>query len=445
MQPIEINTGTLPSVDKQINNSKLLGAFLNEKSEIQLLPNSTQTQALADTRVIFQSSFNDRLILSTNDDIYYIENGLLVEVGTIIHSSFAVRMAENQQGQVCIVNGVGAWIFNQSANTLLKLDSDNNGFDIDNPTDVTSLDTSLIVTGGTDKRWIVSAANDAITWAANEVVETDVRVGNLIGVESLDNNLYIFGEGGVQRWIPSIERVPNSFPFSQDPTYQDSYGLNSTASLVSQNNELFYLSNDGEIRHMTPQGKRTISNDGIQSIINGYKDTDKAYGSYYYYKGNHLYQLTFETDKNCFIYCSEAGKFSESDDLIIGFDTNPIKSDGVYKFNTDYSESFKNVVIQTPYIIPKNNDLTQRAVLGAVIFEATQGKETPVENQSCFLSISKDNIVYGNDVRRTFSKVGERLFQFRWYMNYVNTGFSFRFTFKVKNDITLLRAWFNLT
>ena len=66
------------------------------------------------------------------------------------------------------------------------------GFDIDHPMDVTSLDTFLIVVGGVDKRWIVSNANDALTWAANEVIETDVRVGDLIGVEQLDNNLFIF-------------------------------------------------------------------------------------------------------------------------------------------------------------------------------------------------------------------------------------------------------------
>ena len=240
MIQIPIDNGTLPSVDKQINNAKLTGAFINTKKEIQLLPHTTLTQLLPNLRAVFKSSFNDRTILVTNDDVYYIENEVLTEVSTIEHSSFAIRIDENTQGQVCIVNGIGAWAFNQSANTFFKLGTAE-GFDLNKPTDVTSINTFLVVTGGSEKKWIVSNANDITSWAANEVQEGDSSLGNLVGVRTLDNNVFIFGTGGVQRWVPSIERVPNSFPFSQDPTYNDEYGCASTASLVSSNNELFYL------------------------------------------------------------------------------------------------------------------------------------------------------------------------------------------------------------
>jgi len=443
MIQIPIDTGTLPSVDLQVNNPRLSGAFINTKKEIQLLPHTTLTRLLANTRAIFQSSFNNRTILVTNDDVYYVENEVLVEVSTILHSSFAIRIAENTQGQVCIVNGIGAWAFNQSDNTFFKLGA-SQGFDLDKPTDVTSLNTFLIVTGGSEKKWIVSDANDITQWGANEVQEGDSRLGDLVGVRTLDNNLFIFGTGGVQRWIPSIERVPNSFPFSQDPTYNDEYGCLSTASLVTENNELYYLSDNGQIRRMTPNGRSTITNDGIEDIIITFSDLDKSFGSYYFWKGHWIYQLTFETQGTAFIYGSKSGKWSESTDLIIGFDDEPIKSDGVYELDTDYSQSFNKIVIQTPYFKPKLKDLTQRVILGAVLLEMTQGKITNNIQQACFLSLSKDNVQYGNSVKRLFSATAKRLFQFRWYMNFVNNGFSLKFELETKTDITITSAWVEL-
>ncbi len=444
MIQIPIDTGTLPSVDLQVNNPRLNGVFINTKKEIQLLPHTTLTTFFSDLRAIFQSSFNNRTILVTNDDVYYVENEVLVEVATITNSSFAIRLSENIQGQVCIVNGIGAWAFNQSANTFFKL-GDSQGFDLNFPTDVTSLNTFLVVTGGREKKWIVSNANDITQWGANEVQEGDSHLGDLVGVRVLENNLFIFGTGGVQRWVPSIERVPNSFPFSQDPTYKDEYGCASTSSLSAENNELFYLSDNGQIRRMMATGRSTITNDGIENIINSYTNVDKSFGSYYFWKGHWLYQLTFSDNETAFVYSSKSGKWSESSDLIIGFDDVPIKSDGVYDFDTDYSQSFNKILIQTPYIKPRLKDLSKRTVLGAVMLEMTQGKTTNETNQRCFLSLSKDNIQYGNSVKRSFSKTANRLFQFRWYMNYVNNGFSLRFELQTKTDITITSAWYELS
>ncbi len=443
MIQIPLDTGTLPSVDLQVNNPRLTGAFINTKKEIQLLPHTTLTQLLSDLRATFKSAFNNRTILVTNNDVYYVENGVLTEVSTIEHSSFAIRIDENTQGQVCIVNGIGAWAFNQSANTFFKLGIAQ-GFDLNKPTDVTSINTFLVVTGGSEKKWIVSDANDITNWEANEVQEGDSRLGDLVGVRVLDNNVFIFGTGGVQRWVPSIERVPNSFPFSQDPTYNDGYGCVSTASLVTDNNELFYLSDEGQIRRMVSNGRSTITNDGIENIIIDFTDLDKSFGSYYFWKGHWVYQLTFLIQKTAFVYVSKSGKWSESSDLIIGFDDEPIKTDGVYEFDTDYSQSFNKIVIQTPYIKPKLKDLTQRVILGSALLEMTQGKNTNNIQQACFLSLSKDNVQYGNSIKRSFSPTAKRLFQFRWYMNYVNNGFSLKFELETKTDITITSAWYEL-
>jgi hypothetical protein len=434
---IPLDIGSLPSVDLQVNNARLKNAFVNEKKELQLLPNLLLQTLSEGTRAILKSTYRDRWIIVKFSEVSFYEEGIITFVGNITHSTNPVRLEENLQNQVTIVNKTGAWVFSQQENTFLKLDT-SNGFDIAEPADVTVLDTITIVVGGNE--WIVSEANNALVWNANEVKEGDTKLGDLTGVRALDNNLFIFGKGGVQRWVPSIERVPNSFPFTQDPTYRDEFGCISTASLLSENNEIFYLSKNGQIRRMTPYGGETITNDGISNIIGQYSDTTGSFGSYYYHKGYYLYQLTFPDTKEAWIYNSVAKKWSESDELIIGFDELAIKDDGIYEFTSDYSDEYHEIVIQTPYMETSSKNMTARSVMNSVILILTQGKSRLSSAQICDLQISKDNVLYGNRSRQKFSSVAKRLRQLRWYMNYTNTGFSLRFTLQLREDITIETA-----
>lgn len=444
MQPLPIHIGTLPATDLQVNRAQLRGGFVNSENEIQLFPHLTKEHDFVDVRAILSSTFNDRVIVATQNEVFYIQEGSINKVGDIISTTFPVRMAENAQNEVTIVNGAGAWVFNQNTTGFSKLNSASNGFDLDNPVDVTVLNTITIVVGGTDKEWIVSEANNAVQYAAQEVKETDENMRHLTGVRALDNNLFIFGEGGVQRWVPATERLPTDFPFSEDPTYRDEYGCVATGSLVSENNQIYYLTASGQIRMMTPQGAMTITNDGIETLINEYSDKEMAYGSYFYHQGYYLYQITFETAKNAFVFCPLSKKWSESDDLIRGYNDQPILKDGVYNFDADYTTEYKTLSLTTPYIKPNPTDMTKRVKLGLVLLEITQGKNESADPQFCFLQISRDNVLFGNRVKKQFSPVGKRVFQFRWYVNLAHNAFTLRFELQTKQDITLTNGWFDI-
>lgn len=434
-----IDVGTLPATDPQVNDPRLTGSFVNREGQIQLFPNIKKLFDFNELQSIFKSTFKDRIIVATERKVFYIENGATIEVGDILGSSFATRMDENQQNQVTIVNGAGAWVFSQRTGQFAKLGLAN-GFEIENPVDVVVLNTFTIIVGGVDKQWIVSRANNALFYDANLIIVSDESVGDLTGCRDLDNNLYIFGTGGVQRWVPSTLRLPTDFPFTQDPTYRDKYGCVTTASLLSENNEIFYLSSNGQIRHMTPQGRKTITNDGIERIITTF-DVTKAFGSYFYHKGYYLYFLSFIKNNNGFVYCPESEKWSENNDKWLGFSEFVALKDGVYELTTDFLLTGQEVIIQSPFIYPKSPNLEVRARLGAVYLEITQGKAGINSRQTCFLQLSKDNVVYSNRVSRDLSPVGKRLFQFRWYMNFTNTGFSLRFTLELKDDIVITRAF----
>jgi len=443
--PLAITDGSDPSIDLQVNNPRLKNAFINNKNEIQLLPTVEIVQLLNNSRATLKSTFNNRQILVTNNTVYYIENGILNTVGEIIFTLNVVRIAENRDNQVTIVNGVGAWVFDQNANTFTKL-TISNGFDLTSPVDVTTLNTFTIIVGKKDKEFIVSDANNALSYNANEVIENDNKLGELTACAVLNNNLMIFGEGGVQRWVPSIQRTAFDFPFTQDPSYRDEYGCQATGSVLSANNQLFYLTKNGQIRMITPNGSLIIAgndlHDGIANIINDYTDKNLSQGNYYYHKGHYLYHLTFPITGEAWVYCAASKKWSESSLLLLGVSGQPLLKDGIYNFSTDYSANYFEIMIQTPYMKLSGNDLMNRASGSLIIMQITQGKGISSASQICDLQLSKDNIQFSNRVRRYLSPTAERLRQFRWFPNYSHTEMTCRFIFQLKQDVVIEKATF---
>ena len=149
--------------------------------------------------------------------------------------------------------------------------------------------------------------------------------------------------------------------------------------------------------------------------------------------------LFYEKVKNIsLIYSSSTKKWAESKIDLLGVEGEyAILSDGIYTLSSDYSSDYYELILKTPYFEPKKPDLHTRAVLNSVILDITQGKATADFSEKCQLQLSKDNVVFSKRVTRPLSKTGNRLFQFRWYMNYVNSGFSLRFTLQVRRDITI--------
>lgn len=442
MIPIDLSQGTLPSNDLQVNNPRLRNAYITTEKTIQLLPALKLLESISPLRAIHSSTFKDRIIVATQSEVFYIQENAINKVGDIISTVFPIRMAENGQNQVTIVNGSGAWVFDQNTTGFSQLNSASNGFDITNPVDVTVLNTITVIVGGTDKEWIVSEANDAVQYGAQEVKETDESLGNLSGVEHLNNNLFILGERGMQRWVPSIERTPTSFPFTEDPTYRDEFGCISTASLVSRYNYFLYLTPNGEVRLMTDQGSRTVTNDGLQILIAELPDIKSAQGGFFYYKGDYFYSLSF-TD-NTFIYSVLSNRWSEYDKTIVGTTiTNRIAlKEGVFELSSDFTgDQYTTITIQSPVTVPKKTTPYLRTLLSSVFLDITQGKGQTKDDERAQLQLSYDNIRYGNRVSKKLSPTAKRLNQLRWYMNVANNQFSFRFTLIIKSDITIKSAW----
>jgi len=444
LKPINISQGTLPNTDIQVSNPRLKEAFVTAESHIQPLPNLTQEIALSDVRAVYRSTITSDLFAVASGDFLKIDGSQAVNIASIGQTNLAIRIAENAQGQIVIVDGVRAYAYDQNSQSFEVLGLQN-GFDFTEAVDVTELNTFIIIVGkiGQESRWIVSTANNAFTYNGQEVVLTDNSLGELTGVEHWNNNLFIFGLQGVQRWIPSIERTTFDFPFSQDPSFRDELGCISTASLVSENNRMFFLTENGQVKvYDKEKGQGIITNDGLEKLFTSY-NTAKAQGSYFYFEGYYFYILSFINDNISFVYCPKTNKWSETNQLWVGYQTRSVRGDvalkdGIYSLTDDYSGG-KQITIQTDYFY-LSKQLTDRAILSEIILNITQGKGETNKTEKAFLSISKDNILYGNSVSRNLSKTAERLRQLKWNHTVSNYGVSLRFELSIFTNLTIINC-----
>lgn len=439
--PIPINKGTNPALDEQVSFPRLKNGFVGPEA-VYLRPAIEQTNSFSNALAIHQSTFEDRTIVVTKRQVFVIDNkGIQSKVGDILPSLEFVRLDENSQNQITIVNGGGAWVLDQrNSNLFVQLNSTDNGFDLDNPVDVHVLNTFTIIVGGTDQKWIISNANNALNYDAQDIVVTDNSLGKLSGVRSIDNNLFIFGTNGNQRWVPSIERLPSDAPFSQDPNYRDDFGAISTASLKTGNNVIYFLDKESSVRALASNSARSVSlmSEGQAEFTLKQGDISKTYGSYYYFRGNYFYQLSFE--KNSLVFCLSSKTWSESDLIFRDYDGQALLEDGVYDLTQDYSKEWLSVELTAPYMNFTITDPMDRVTLHAVFLNVTQGKENVVKGSRVDLQLSKDNVCYGNRVSRDLAPQAERLRQLRWHLNVANNAFAYRLTLHLKSDISIISA-----
>ena len=103
---INIALGSNPAIDPQINNPRLMNGYVTAANHLGLLPALTQQFDLSDSIFYLASSYKNRTIVAAGSNIYYIENGILESVAVLSGNFSFVRMSENTQNEVCIVNDI---------------------------------------------------------------------------------------------------------------------------------------------------------------------------------------------------------------------------------------------------------------------------------------------------------------------------------------------------
>lgn len=216
-------------------------------------------------------------------------------------------------GNLTYVTGTGtgpiafsSWISNTNAFLTLIVDPNWLGAN-----DVTFQDDYFIFNQPNTKKFYISDLN-AITFATTVISSKAGFPDNLIGLESLNRNLWLFGDVTTETWFNSGDAT-NPFQYIAGSLMQ--YGLAATFSLKKMTNTLFWLGKDatgqGVVFMANGPNAQRISTTAVELAIQSYSTISDAIAWAYQENGHNFYQITFPTGNATWVYDLSTGMWHE--------------------------------------------------------------------------------------------------------------------------------------
>lgn len=436
---VPINKGTLPDYNTQFGYPQLFNWYVGEGGSLYPTPGLNLLADITGIRFQYYSIFNGGTrVVVTDDTIYTVSNsGAIVIISSITNSGLAVQISENLQNQMVIVDGRTAWLYDQRANIFRTLGS-GDGLQIGNPGSTTSINSYIIIFDISTGIWQASDPNNAAVYNALQIQEMDTQSGLPVAVDTIDNNLFIFGSIGIERWQPTIVTNPFLPPFQKDLNYKQNFGAISTASVFSATDRIYFLSSlyipmelrTNGVRVLVPQKKGDIepTNSGMARIISQYVDAKTPIGTFYTFRGNFFYALTYLKTGISWVFVNNTNTWFLTDDLVVSA-SNGIETvatnNGI--FNLSLIPSYKTRYWQSERMQNYKGQQTYRNLVNGAEAKINQGLSQELlavigQSQSSapqylHLQFSKDSVSWGNVVRRTIGLTGKRNDLTIWRMN----------------------------
>jgi hypothetical protein len=427
---LPINRGERPDWQPRINYPKLFNMFVGESGHVYTDPGLSQLSADApddNTRAIWYSDYQGgSYFVVTNTQILQIAlNGASYDViANINNSGQAVQIDENAQNQIIIVDGRSAYVYAQQATppTFTVL-SATQGFNFTSPISVTVLNNIAIILDATTNSWAISDPNNALVWPVLDYILLDSTLTQGVSLETLGNNLFIFGTTGIERWVPNTGNNTYLFPFDKDTSYRQDFGAISTNGVIRGFNEIYFLSSKYVPMSLSTQGLAELADAdyraGLAKIISNYVDVNNCQASFYTFKGNYFFTMTFVASGVCWRYCINSKTYSRSDDLII----SALRSyqvvatpDGIYNLVEKPQENKKREIVldnAKPY---KGQQPSRTSLLGIDVQMLQGYLHNTQENLELSFSLDGQQS-WTNIVTCPIGRTGERNAQTTWKMN----------------------------
>ncbi len=419
IREIPINKGSMPDWNKRFGNPELFNMFVGESGFPYCTP-GLKALALFENgaKVWFTPFRGGSFIVVTKTSVIRVSlDGAITFIQSIVASGQPVQIAENLQNQVGIADGRFAYVFDQRAATFTKLSSVSNNFDIANPISVTTVN-SFMIWLGENGEWIPSSPNNALLYDAEQANRISSALTSAKGVSSIYNNLFIFGLTGIERWEATLQTNVYLRPFQRDNNFEQNFGALSTNCIVNAINRIYFLSSLFVPMALTSQGivelpqksdKEPKTTTGWARIISELPDKERVAGSFYSFRGNYFFQMTFQKENFALVYNQNSNTMHEVDDIIISSAKNNevvLTPDGLYRL--DLSQNYKRRSITLPRVTLYKGQKTTRNLLNGVEIRIAQGYSQSIEPQDLELSLSLDSESWMNVIRIPIGKTGKR-------------------------------------
>lgn len=250
------------------------------------------------------------------DNLYSIDTNLAATfIANLFTNENDVYIAENNNGQICITDGVYVYVYNYSTGTF----STSNPaittnyfvwpFPSNPPGYVSFQNGRLIIAVIGSTNWALSAFNNATSWSSTN----SAQVGSLqtkpdyvqaaVPMPGKGNNLLVFGRNVAELWTDVGAAL---FPYQRSTNFNVDYGCINPASIAFLNQYIVWLAvneQSGPVL-MVAEGNNisSISTDGIDYKLGNLTNPTNCTGFLFQQDGHLLYQFTFPDDNISYAY-----------------------------------------------------------------------------------------------------------------------------------------------
>jgi hypothetical protein len=178
--------------------------------------------------------------------------------------------------------------------------------------DVTYQDGYFIFNKPSSKQFYISDLN-AITFATTIISSKSGEPDNIVALQSVNRNLWLFGDRTTEVWFDSGD-ITNPFQYISGSLSQ--YGCAATFSITKMNNSMFWLGKDSTGKGIVfaaggNYAPQRISTSSVEIAIQSYSIISDAIAWAYQENGHNFYVLTFPTGNATWVYDMSTGMWHE--------------------------------------------------------------------------------------------------------------------------------------
>jgi hypothetical protein len=468
--PVKIVGGNNFGRYKKISAEKTYNMFISDEWLVNYAGYKAVLKLLSsgEGRGLFNSVRNNFMLAVINATVFKIDSSFIFStVGTLSTSTGDVFMDENLSGQICIVDGLNAYIFDNSTSsittqTLTITPPVGAPYDVV-PNYVCYHNTFFLISSApaspNPSSWYAFqfATNTTISWVSGSQFTLQTKPDIALAVQRLpgrSNNVLVLGNTVAEVWT-QVGGVQN---YQRVSSFNIDTGVVSVSTIAASEKYLCYLAkneNNAPFIMVTDGGTTNkISNDGIDNILGRLNRPDRSNAFFYRQDGHLFYQISFydSSDNFSLIYDFNTSMFFYVTDenlnyhparQIVYFGNKTyfisLRHGSIFEMDTelvtadyqtlpgDYGQEIPRIRITNT--IRKEDNSRFRVGYFCLTLEQGMPNNNPSIQPAIDLSFSKDgNQSYSNVVRRDLHPVGK----FKNRLNYYRFGSANEFTIQLR-------------
>jgi hypothetical protein len=396
--------------------------FAGYQRTLQLLPKGNG-------RGLYRSVRGGFILMVVNSGVYQIDENLSSTlIGNIDSSVGDVYIDENLNNQICIVDGINAYIYNYSLPITVGLTVQTLASGLI-PSYVCYHNTYFLIgnmsTANEGALWYVYGVDSTTTIQFVSEIALQTKPDTAVAIRRLPgqgNNVLVFGRTvceiftNVQTQI-SVSAV--SPPYIRNSTISVDYGCISVATIAASDTFVAWLgvneSNGPVIIIYTGQGAEAISTDGIDYVLGQLSYPEQSTALFFRQDGHLFYQLTFynPADNLTLVYDFSTKQFFNLTDWNLNYhpatsaiyfnDTSyfcSLNDASLYEFSSNFT-TYNDNLPSAPYDVTMNHEIprvricksiraenSQRFVANSLVVMIEQGQDPN------FVSLDLDGLNY---------------------------------------------------